>query len=77
MVVDRNEPDAQKRENLLDIFPRVQMFPPEPGQVLHHDAVDFPRPDLRHHLLKGRTVKVGPGETVVHFHPALPEVRVA
>ena len=77
MVVDCDEADTQEGENLLDILSRVQVFPSEAGQVLHHDAVDLARPNLVHHLVKCRTVEVGPGKTVVHLHGALPEVRVA
>ena len=53
------------------------MVPAEAGQILDHDAVDLASLDLGHHLMKGRTVKIGPRVAVIHFHAALPQFRVA
>ena len=41
------------------------MFPPEPGEVFHHDGIDFPVPRVLHHPLEGRSLEVRPGEAVV------------
>ena len=43
--------------NLFQIFPYAQVVPAEAGQILDHDAVNLASLDLRHHLMKGRTVK--------------------
>ena len=77
VVIDGDEAHTHEGENLLDVFPHAQVVPAEAGQILDYDAVDLASLDLGHHLLKGRTVKIGTRVAVVHFHAALPQLRVA
>ena len=76
VVVDSDKAHTQKGKDTLDVFSRFQVVPAKPGQVLDHDAVDFSSLNFVHHCLKSRTVKVGTGITVIHFHAALPKLRV-
>ena len=65
IVPDGDEPDPHLREDHLKIIPHLQVFPPESGEVLHHNGIDFAVPRVLHHPLKSGSLEVRSGEAVV------------
>ena len=66
-VVDGDEADAIGRKNPAQVTAGLNMLPAQAGDVLHNDAVDFPRLDVVHHGQKGRPVEQDAAVTVVHL----------
>ena len=77
VVVDSDKAHTEKRENLFNVFARLQMISSETGKILDHDAVDLACLYVRHHFLKGRALKIRARKPVVHFNAALPQLRMA
>ena len=57
IVVDRDEADAVQRENHFHKVSHFNAVSPEPGEVLHNDAVDFALPNLVKQFLDGWPLK--------------------
>ena len=67
IIVDGDEADAIGRKNPAQVTAGLNMLPAQAGDVLHNDAVDFPRLDVVHHGQKGRPVEQDAAVTVVHL----------
>ena len=57
MIVDGDEPDTEKREDLFDIFTGVQIIAAKSRQILDHNAVGSARFYILDHLLKAGSLK--------------------
>ncbi len=67
IVVDGDVADAELREPLLDVQPRVQLVSPQTAEILGDDDPDFPVLHVGHHALEIRPVETGPGVSVIHI----------
>nr|WP_304577110.1 hypothetical protein [uncultured Bacteroides sp.] len=57
IIVDGNEADAVQRENHFHKVPHFNAVAPEPGKILHDDAVDLAFPHLVKQFLYGWPLK--------------------
>ena len=64
LVVHSNEAHTMKRKILFDVVPGVNSVPAQAGEVLYHDAVNFPSLYIMEHPLKGFPLK-GPARNTV------------
>ena len=67
VVRDGDKPDAIGREHPAEIPACLNILPPQPGQVLDNDAVDFSVCNVLHHLFERRTVKEDTAVPIVDF----------
>ena len=65
IIVDGNEADTVQRENHFHKVPDLNAVAPEPGEVLHDDAVDLALPHMIQQVLDGWPLKIGPAISVV------------
>ncbi len=65
-VVNADEADAQKGENLLQIVPHFKVIAAEAGEVFDYDAVYFPLSGQLKHFLHRRPLEICTGVSVVH-----------
>ena len=75
VVVDGNEPHAQKGKYLLDVFACVQIISSKAQKIFHNDAVGSSGLYILQHLLETRTIKIGACETVVDPDGVFPKLR--
>ena len=67
-VIDGNKSDMMERKIVFGIVSGVDGVAAQAGEVLHHDAVDFPGLDIRQHLLESLPVKGLAGDAVVNVN---------
>ena len=65
IVVDGDEAHPQFREQFFDVLARLDILPPEPGQILDHHAVYLAGLYRLQHLPDMGPVKAGSGIAVV------------
>ena len=78
MVVDGNKPDTKERKNPLQIVTQLNVITPEPGEVLHDDAVDLSGFYFLHQPLETRPVKIRSAVSVIEKLELLgsPKLRI-
>lgn len=74
VVVDGNEPDAEKREYLFDILARVQIISTKTAEIFYNYTVRPARFHIFDHLLKAGSFKSRATETVVNPYRILPKL---
>ena len=57
----------QHRKNRFQIVACFNVVTTKAGQILNHNALDFPCPHILHHTLKLRAVKVCSCKSIVHI----------
>ena len=75
VVIDGDEPHAQKGKYLLDVFAGVQIISAKAGKIFYDDAVGAPRLYILQHLFEARTLKIGACEAVVDPDGVFPKLR--
>ena len=67
VVSDGDEADAEKGEDLFQIFPGFDVIPTEAAQIFYYDTVHLPVLNVAQHTVKFRAVKADTGIAVVNI----------
>ena len=65
MIIDGYETNAEHREELLNIYSRINILTAKTRKVFYYNAVNLAGLDRFKHLLKIRTLKVRAGIAVI------------